>query len=210
MTRTRNRRQNETGSKGWRRFGSILLVVHLLAVFSAPWASPPPSSELARAVAEVFRPYQVAAFLNHGYRFFAPNPGPSHLVRYEIDLPDGKTEFGRFPDRSKIWPRLLYHRHFMISETVFNLEAPIRVEPNPQEVSPEGIRAFHAAKELAHSLRRGIARQLLSEHQGTKIRLFLQEHSIPLMEEVRAGQELNNRLSYYDLTSLGEYSADQL
>jgi hypothetical protein len=90
------------------------------------------------------------------------------------------------------------------------LEAPIRNEPNRQEISAEAWQAFHAARELAHSLRRSIARDLLRRYNGERVRLFLQEHAIPLMEEVRDGQDLYDRLSYYDLTSLGEYRADQL
>ena len=37
----------------------------------------------------VFRPYLEAAYLDHGYAFFAPDPGPSHLVRYELEFDDG-------------------------------------------------------------------------------------------------------------------------
>ena len=62
--------------------------------------------------------------LANGYRFFAPEPGPSHLIRYEVTLPDGTRKEGFFPDRAHHQPRLLYHRYFMLSEFVNTLDNP--------------------------------------------------------------------------------------
>ena len=67
---------------GWKRLISVLVALHVAAVFVGPWAIPPHGSELARTIASGFGPYLQAAFLNNGYRFFAPEPGPGHLVRY--------------------------------------------------------------------------------------------------------------------------------
>ncbi|NIO41435.1 MAG: hypothetical protein GTO41_15415, partial [Burkholderiales bacterium] len=69
-------------------------------------------------------------FLDHGYRFFAPEPGPGHLVRYEVTTSDGAGAAGQFPDRDRIWPRLLYHRWFMLSETAFAASSSL---PSPAE-----------------------------------------------------------------------------
>jgi hypothetical protein len=66
---------------------SVGLLLHLTAVIMAPFAMPP-SSELVRDVADRLRPYIDSLYLDHGYRFFAPSPGPSHLVRYRLELPD--------------------------------------------------------------------------------------------------------------------------
>lgn len=100
---------------------SILAVLHLFAVFSAPWAMPQPSSQLARDVNEVTSFWTHALYMRHGYRFFAPDPGPSHLIWYEVTTEEGETKTGRFPDQQVHRPRLLYHRFFMISEHFWGL-----------------------------------------------------------------------------------------
>src|SRR3990172_7505683 len=88
---------------------SLLVIVHVFAVFVGPWAMPPQNSELAAGCARIFQPYLDALCLANGYRFFAPEPGPSHLVRYEITHDDGTLESGEFPNRQQHVPRLLYH-----------------------------------------------------------------------------------------------------
>ncbi len=124
---------------------SLLVAIHLLAVFVAPWnlstraalppgytpgtdssgrpLPPPPPDEppwqqprLIRALAGIFRHYQNLAYLNHGYEFFAPDPAGTHLIRYRVSRPDGKVIEGHFPDLKSQWPRLFYHRHMMLAE----------------------------------------------------------------------------------------------
>jgi hypothetical protein len=183
---------------------SGLLVLHVIAAVSAPWAAPPPSSQLARRVAGFFEPYLFAAYLNHGYRFFAPDPGPSHLVRYEVQLPDGSVREGRFPDPHRHRPRLLYHRHFMISETVFNICGPV-VEPPERFANPQERRAFQAARQRAELLLAGLAEQLLHEHGGVRVRLFLVEHEMPGPAAVLDGMALDDARLYREWP-LGEYT----
>jgi len=87
---------------------SVALAFHIAAVFIAPFAfasnSGPSPSPLADALFKVFRPYLGALFLDHGYFFFAPNPGPSHLVDYKVEFDDGRPprtgRCGRRADRS--------------------------------------------------------------------------------------------------------------
>lgn len=101
---------------------SVLVLLHLLAVFSAPFAMPEPSSELSVGIDQITGPYTSALYMRHGYRFFAPDPGPSHLLRYEVVSSDGESIVeGRFPDKSVHIPRLMYHRFFMISEHFWGL-----------------------------------------------------------------------------------------
>jgi hypothetical protein len=68
------------------------------------------------------RPYSQWLYMDHGYFFFAPNPGPGHLVQYQVG-----SETRTFPDKAKHWPRLLYHRHFMLSEFYTSRYAPRQV-----------------------------------------------------------------------------------
>jgi hypothetical protein len=195
---------------------SMLLALHLFAVFAAPCASPPPASFswnwLAGRVGRddgLFTPYLKATFLNHGYRFFAPNPGPSHLVRFEIDLQDGAQIGGKFPDPNDSWPRLLYHRMFMISETLFNLDDPIREPPPPEAVTPQELADFQSQRATADALIQAIARRLLDKHQGERVRLFLQTHNIPFPGEVSAGRPLDDPQLYVE-RPLGEFSEQDL
>ncbi len=197
-----------------RRFAaSVLVAVHLAAVMSAPWAGPPPAPELAQRVAQLLAPYQVMAFLNHGYRFFAPDPGPSHIVRYELDLADGTTESGRLPDPENHWPRLLYHRYFMMTETLFNTysqiqdQAPFDLMNDQQRQEVENRNAY--ARRLLQVLAKGIADQLLKDRDAVSVRLYLQQHDIPFPEDVQDGMKLNDPRLYVDVTNLGQFDRDE-
>jgi hypothetical protein len=150
---------------------SLLLVVHLTAVVTAP-LSVAPSSELFGRMFGFFRPYLQAANLNHGYRFFGPDPGPGHHVRYVVERADGGLVEGRFPDRERHWPRLLYHRHFMLAE---------RVPAAPLE-SP-WIQAYA----------RSYARHLLVAHDGRRVTLHLGWDDIPPREEFLRGMRLDDQ-----------------
>ena len=109
---------------GWspkvRAIVSAAIVFHLAAVIVAALVAVPPYSPFWSIFADVFRPYINAADLNHGYRFFAPDPGSSHIVDYHLEFADGTTRDGRFPNLDEQWPRLLYHRYFMLSEHLNN------------------------------------------------------------------------------------------
>lgn len=174
---------------------SVLIALHLAAVFSAPCAGPPPSSPLERNIAGLFEPYLQAAFLNHGYRFFAPNPGPSHLIRYELIDADGQATSGRFPNLSEHQPRLLYHRHFMLSETIFSLTRPI-TDPPANFTSVEEHEAYErdakAAREISEPLLTAVARDLKQRHGAQRVKLFMVQHDIPRPDQTAAGMKLDD------------------
>lgn len=125
----------------WRWLVSLLVIAHLAAVISAPWSlstgdalppgyiAPPGQPEVPepnssawqkplvpRTLHRFFRHYLNLVYMNHGYEFFAPDPGGTHLVSYRVSKPDGTSVEGRFPDLEAQWPRLLYHRHMMLAE----------------------------------------------------------------------------------------------
>ena len=158
--------QPNTPSKNWQQWTpklraivSVEIALHLVAVFAAPWSWPPPSPLLAQEVSRVMLPYHVGAYINHGYRFFAPDPGPSHIVRFEITMPDGSTTAGRIPDPGQHWPRLLYHRHFMMTETLFSHHSQINEDPPLDLMSEAEKQRLAANNEQARKngiwLRRG-------------------------------------------------------
>lgn len=117
---TPTRRANGPPSLAVRIGVSVILVWHLLAVFLAP-LSVPPSSNFIMDIAQgtYMQSYLDALYINHGYAFFAPDPGSGRLIRWEILNPQGAvTKQGEFPNVKEHWPRLWYHRHFMLADQV--------------------------------------------------------------------------------------------
>jgi hypothetical protein len=167
---------------------SVLVILHVAAVFVGPLAMPP-TSQLARSLGTVLQPYLDVLALGNGYRFFAPEPGPSHLVRYEITLDDGTLEQGVFPDRDRHQPRLLYHRYFMLSEFANTLGSG-----GP---SRERIEAYA----------RGYARHLAEAYHARSVKLFLRRHYVPRTQEVQAGMRLNDK-ALYEERPLYTYTRD--
>jgi len=160
---------------GVRAVVSLLVILHVAAVFIGPFAMPP-SSLLSSSLGRLFQPYLDALALGNGYRFFAPEPGPSHLIRYEITRDDGAHVEGFFPNRAEHWPRLLYHRHFMLSEFANTLGGG----------PPERSEAYA----------RGYAQHLAHEHDGRTVKLFLRRHYVPRPEEVEQGRKLDDKVLY--------------
>jgi hypothetical protein len=178
------------GWRDWARiagFGlvNLWLVYHLAGIAIAPW-SVPPSSRLVQNSWRFVGPYVQILFLNHGYHYFAPEPGNSTLVAYVLDMPDGRQVTGRIPNR-KIWPRLLYHRHFMLTEF---LAASDNYPPD-----------------IRKDLIRSMARELCREHSATRVSLSKVTHRLPTMEYIRAGGTLNDN---YAEEWLGTFSCDDL
>lgn len=237
---------------------SVFVSLHLLAVFSAPFAMPQPSSELSVGIDQVTGPYTSALYMRHGYRFFAPDPGPSHLLRYEVVSSDGELVVeGRFPDKTVHVPRLMYHRFFMISEHFWGLGVLGEPTDNQSQIddlnravnylrenglvdqadwlassipaSPdkdlEGKRIAGAIKQLeddgkffaAKTARRnferdkeglatakrhrqiwleGIAKYLKRKHNGSVVRIWIQEHLIPDYDHILDGGGLDDPETY--------------
>jgi hypothetical protein len=164
---------------------NLWLVYHLAGIVIAPW-SVPPSSRLVQNSWLKFQRYVQILFLNHGYHYFAPEPGNSTLVAYVLEMPDGRQETGRIPNRG-IWPRLFYHRHFMITEFLA-----------ASDNYPPALR-----KELLRSM----ARELCREHGAIRVSLSKVTHRLPTMEHIRAGGTLNEN---YSEEFLETFSCDDL
>ncbi|HTU25934.1 MAG TPA: hypothetical protein VMF30_11085 [Pirellulales bacterium] len=175
-------------SPRWKWVISLLVAFHVAAVFVGPWAMPPNSSALGRSVANLISPYLQAASLDQGYRFFAPEPGPGHLIRYEVVAGDGRQIEGSFPDRAAQWPRLLYHRYFMMSEFLNGLGAPDRAE-------------------LASAYQESYAGHLAYKYNAKSVKLFLRQHRLPTMDDIRAGKKLSDP-EFYDERLVVEWTPD--
>jgi hypothetical protein len=179
---------------------SAVLAVHLLAVFVGPWAMPPQGSELASSLARLLAPYVQATYLDNGYRFFAPEPGPSHLIRYEATMPDGKVVEGIFPSLKEQWPRLLYHRHFMLSEFAYTLES--RADFLSQEAqrslasSSELKKRAERASELSEAYAASYARHLKTALGAKELRLYIRTRRIPSPQEIQSGVRMDDAALY--------------
>ena len=188
----RNKQHDDSPRPAWQTWPrwarvvvSLLVLFHLTALVVGPMAVPPSSILMTRAW-DVFQPYLEAAYLNHGYHFFAPEPGPSHLVHYELEMPDGSRREGVFPNLDEHWPRLLYHRHFMLSE---------RLAAAPPET--EWIQRYSES----------YARHLLVRHGAKRVSLTLRRHLLPYPDQVQDGMKLTDpRL--YEERSLGEFESE--
>lgn len=172
---------NHTVGSSWSRparwLASLAIAGYLAAVIVPPLAGPPPASELAARLRQPLRPLIGALHLDHGYRFFAPDPGPGHEIRWTVTLADGSTQSGKIPDRERDWPRLLYHRRFMVAEKI---AAQVPTSEAPRDVRDR-------AKPEWLPLVKGVAGNLLRATGGDRVRLEMVEHYLPTPEEVVAG-----------------------
>ena len=162
-----------------RLAASVGLLGYFAAVIVPPLAGPPPASDLAMAALQPLRPLVGSLFLGHGYRFFAPNPGPGHSIQWTMQMADGSTRQGSIPDRNADWPRLLYHRRFMISEKIAAFVPP----PD----APADVR--QQSRGDWQPLVKDVAGHLLHRYGGAQVTLQMTEHYLPEPEEViRSGQ----------------------
>jgi hypothetical protein len=199
------------GDIGWnpavRWCVSLLVVLHIMAVFSAPWdlgtapALPPgfvpPTDNLGRQTPpaldspvwqqpiipralheKFFRHYLNLLYLNHGYEFFAPDPNGANVIRYQIRDSGGREiAGGQFPDLSKQWPRLLYHRHMMLAAQTMD---------------------------MGEESGRHYAQHLLNVNGGQSIRTELIFHRLLSPQEVLSGVKLDDPKTYQVLASIQE------
>ena len=185
----------ESNASRWspvaRGCASVAILVYLAAVIVPPLAGPAPASELANRILQPLRPLVGAVYLGHGYRFFAPNPGPGHTIHWTMTMPDGSTRSGRIPDEALDRPRLLYHRRFMVSEKISALV--------PLADAPADIR--ERAKSDWQPLVKGVATNLLRREGGLSVTLETVEHYLPDPGEVLASGTFADAV-----TPLGSYA----
>jgi hypothetical protein len=225
---------------GWSRqkrtSASMAIIVGLFVVIMGPVTNPIATEELTGPIGKLMAPVHQTFYLGHGYRFFAPDPSPSHLLVYKLHQPDGSITEHQFPDTQVNWPRLLYHRWFMLSETIYeeHVAQPDRESfARMQTDLAKGIERFQNAgkTDVVHSLQRSRDRQqkiydrsdkrirelvqavgavLLSRSKATKVELFCRERMIPLPADVIIGQKLNDPVGLSPPSKIGEVSAVEL
>lgn len=182
-----------------RRAITVGLLFHLAAVLTTPLDLATTSSAAARPATRGLRPYIQLFYLQHGYFFFAPNPGPSHLVRYELEFDDGRPgESAMFPDRRRHRPRLLYHRHFMLAEHLNSLFIP---ETPPSDLPPGELPEWRARRRDYERRWQGFERHLAATTGASRVRLSRIEHELlEPYEFFEQGRKLDDPALYVPLS----------
>lgn len=220
-------------SKTQRQIASLAIVAYLFVLIIGPLSNPIASPHFSAPIAEKIGPIHRVLFLGHGYRFFSPDPGPSHRLLYRGVRPDGTEFSGHFPDRDNHWPRLLYHRWFMLSESLFNEQMlkpsaaqfkrrqdeydrqilRLRTE-GKRELLEQLIREralentfFETTTTRVNLLATRVATVLLQRNDGVSIELFVQERKIPFPEEVADGLRIDSESLLLDPIKIGELDA---
>jgi len=220
----------ERWSKTKTRIASLIILGFLFVLILGPLSNPVASPYFSGPVAAKISPVHRALFLGHGYRFFGPDPGPGHLLVYQGERSDGTQFEGVFPDSSAHWPRLLYHRWFMLSETVFSEHAvqlsqsgfEQRVEEYKRQIAEfqeagklkfaseliqerdlEALQ-YHESRRRVELLGSAIANVLAQRNDASSIKLFLQIRQIPLAEMVASGVSIDDPELLSELLPVGE------
>jgi len=180
----------------------LLVTLHVTAVFVGPWSMPPYDSAISRIFAGLMHPYIRAMSLDNGYRFFAPEPGPSHLIRYEITQANGEQIEGIFPNLQLEQPRLYYHRHFMLSEFANTLYVDSSDSESDQAKLFQALVRSYAGH-LVHE------HDAVHEHEAKHIKLFLRRHNIPGPIDVLEGAKLDEP-RWYEEKLIGSFERDEL
>lgn len=228
--------KNKMPSSTTRVILSCLIIGYLFLVLLGPLSNPVASANLTGPLAKKLRPLHQAIFIGHGYRFFGPDPGPSHILEYQIRTDEGTEIVGRFPDRDVHWPRLRYHRWFMLSETVYQDRASLpeprdyqqliqQLDSEIQDLRLRGEIAtmyhmirerdlqskdYQSTKVRTELLLRDIARFLLREHQGQSIELILRERLIARPVDIDSHIKLNDPRFLSEPRSVAKFTSDEL
>lgn len=170
-------------SKGFRLGISLLLLIHLLALFLPPlsFQTRGPLGQ-SPSVAMLLRPleaYGQFLYMDRGYAFFAPNPGPSHLIQVAVSDADGDREEIMYPDRRRQWPRLLYHRHFMLTEFLNDSYQPEIGDAELELLDADEAAYWRNSRRRYEAFRGSLVHHLEAVNPGREVAIRRIEHLIP-------------------------------
>lgn len=182
---------------------SAAVVLHFLCVLVEPFQfftrSPRGESEAARSARRVLAPYTEMAYLNHGYFFFAPEPGPSHLLACDLTYANGDQAELRFPDKQAQWPRLLYHRHFMLAEFLHQLHQP-PADPALAQVDPAAFKQWQSSRNVFEQVRESMKTHVAARYDAASVSIRRLVHTLPSSSDVlQRGMPLNDPALYEEL-----------
>ena len=215
---------------------SLAITAYLGIVLLGPLSNPIGSQDLTIPLARKVAPVHQALFLGHGYRFFGPDPGASHIFEYRIESDSAADPIvGKFPDRDVHKPRLRYHRWFMLSESIYEDQVQLiedaEFEQIAQQLSAEAeevrVRGeLHYARDLirerelllinqttriarTNHLKNELAQFLLKKHGGERIELFLLERLIADPNDIASRFRLNHPRFLSEPRSIGKFTVER-
>ncbi len=176
-------------SRRWKWAISVLVVLQLLAVVSEPFSFFTRDGANTAPIAQKLRDsplgrYAEFTYMNHGYFFFAPNPGPSYLMECRLIKEGQVTGRFRLPDRKLLWPRLLYHRHFMLSDFLNKLHVPPISEADRQSPDRAFLDAWQDDRNRYELVRDSMVHHLLVRYKTPAAEILRVEHRLPSSAEV--------------------------
>lgn len=173
-----------------KRIASLAILFHLCALVLPPLAFQTSSpGQPSTVFASLFKPFQAYAqflYTDRGYAFFAPNPGPSNLIGVAMETPDGSVKEVLYPDLNQQWPRLLYHRHFMMTEYLNEIYWPPGPPANLADSDPEAARLWKQGRGRYEAVRDSIVRHLKKVNEGRDVKIRRLRHHQPDMLDYRA------------------------
>ena len=184
---------------------STLILLHVAAVFIPPFrfataSGPGSASPFAEPILSLLQPYVDLMYLDHGYFFFAPNPGPSHLLRAKLEFADGRPPLElTFPDVNAQRPRLLYHRHFMLAEQLHGDFVPPQPPPGLAD-DPQQLASWREARARYEMRFKSFEEHLRHAYGAKEVSLRRVEHMLLGPEQFRqTGKPLNAPDTYREL-----------
>jgi hypothetical protein len=192
-----------------RRLVTVFLLFHCFAILTAVTSystSEFPAPALALGANRPLRPYLHLTFLNHAYRFFAPNPGVPTVQWFRVQYQDGSVRWVESPARADSWLRMSYMRRLTVA-----LALPQFVQPVPGD---QGRRQFTDFGQIClASYARHVARSpaRIDSHGSPvavkSVGVYCVQHAPLSPEQVRAGWERID-LRTYQATFVGAFTPD--
>lgn len=172
-----------------------MILAHLSAVIAPPLAfqsrGPRGLSPSVSLLLSPLAAYGQFLYLDRGYAFFAPDPGPSHLMRVEIssgennsaEANDANVETRLYPSLDDQWPRLLYHRHFMLAEFLNDAYQPALPGEAAKLVGSdlpiEELKAWRMGRQRYEMIADSMIRHLQKKFDAQDVKIDRLEHMIP-------------------------------
>ncbi len=99
----------------------------------------------------------------------------------QAGLTDGAGNLSEelYPDLDKQWPRLLYHRHFMLAEFLNEIYQPPGPPPELADANAEAAAVWRGRRARYEHVRRSMTMHLQHAHPGSTAAIRRIEHLIP-------------------------------
>lgn len=198
-----------TPSPTTRRGVTLLLLVHFFAILTAVTSYSTyqfPAPALAVWANKPLRPYLQLTFLNHAYRFFAPNPGVPTVQWFRVQYQDRSVRWVESPQPARPWIRMPYMRRLTVALALPQFVQPVPGDPARQQFTDFGqiCLASYARHVARLHERTGLDGSLVPVKS---VGVYCIQHAPLSPEQVRAGWERVD-LRTYQATFVGAFSAD--